>query len=72
MKPKKTILDECKNIIDILSLIPPEYLQDEVEGEDENNGDSAGVDNDQMKVDNQENTEYGNITHENITATSNT
>ena len=34
--PKRTVLDECKDIIDVLSFIPPEYLQDEVEYDDEN------------------------------------
>ena len=30
-KPKKTVIEECIDIIDVLSLIPPEYLQDEIE-----------------------------------------
>ena len=50
--PKRTVLDECKDITDVLSLIPPEYLQDEVEYDDEHNLDSGGVDNDTMEVDN--------------------
>ena len=54
VKPKRTVLDECKDIIDVLSLIPPEYLQDEVEYDDENDLDSGGVDNDTMEVDNEE------------------
>ena len=63
VKPKRTVLDKCEDIIDVLSLIPPEYLQDEVEYDDENDLDSGGVDNDTMEVDNEE---EGNVMHETI------
>ena len=74
IKPKKTVLDECKDIIDVLSLIPPEYLQDEVEYDDENDVFIGPADNETMEVDNEEEGNirhgaiaYGNGTQESIT-----
>ena len=48
-KPKKTVIEECSDIIDVLSLIPPEYLQDEIE-EDKCNEQDGLLDHDEVDM----------------------
>ena len=64
-KTKKTVIEECSDITDVLSLIPPEYLQDEIE-EDESNEQDGFLDHDEVDVEIDETNANVSVTNDSI------